>query len=127
LQIVLYVALGSNIVFMLGVAIALLYIKKQVDRVVRLADELKATLNPLVQVLQATTHTIGELTARAEEKWRAVEAAIETARDYGRLVNRVVERSANAVAAPVLAASRTAQVLSKGMQTFFQVLLNRTP
>ena len=127
LQVALYVALGSNVVFVVGLVIGLLYVKKQVDRVVRSAEELRAIAEPLAQVLKVTTQTIGGLTARAEEKWLAVEAAIENVRDYGRLANRIIERSATAVAAPVHAASRTAQVLARGMQTFFQVLLSRTP
>lgn len=119
--------LASNVVVVVGLIIGLLYVKKQVDRVVRSADELRAIAEPLAQVLKITSQTIGGLTALAEEKWLAVEAAIETVRDYGRLANRMIERSATAVAAPVHAANRTAQILARGMQTFFQVLLSRTP
>ena len=127
LQIALYVALLSNVVFLVGLAVGLLYVRKQVDRVVRLGEELKAIVDPLAQALQTTTHTIGNLTARAEAKWLVVEDAIDIVRDYARLANRMAERTANAIAAPVLAASRAAHVVARGMQTFFQVLWNRTP
>jgi len=127
LQIALYVALGSNLVFVVGLVIGMLYVKKQADRVVRSAEELRAIVEPLAQEFKVAAQRVGSLTARAEEKWLAVEAAIESARVYGRLANRTIERTAAAVAAPIHAASRTGQVLARGMQTFFQVLLSRTP
>jgi len=127
LEVAVYVASGGIVVLVVGLVIGLLYLKKRVDQVVRSAEELRAIVEPLAQELKITAQRIGSLTARAEEKWLAVESAIEAVRDYGRQANRMIEKSAAAVAAPVHAASRTAQVLARGMRTFFQVLLSRTP
>jgi uncharacterized protein YoxC len=127
LEIAVYVASGGIVVLVVGLVIGFLYVKKRVDHVVRSAEELRSIVEPMARELKVTAQRIGRLTARAEEKWLAVESAIETVRDYGRQANRLIEESVAAVAVPVHAASRTAQILTTGMQTFLQVMFSRSP
>lgn len=126
LQIALYVAAGGIIVFVVGLAIAVFYLKKQIDRVVDSVENLKAMVEPLAQETRIAVEKIRTLTARVQEKWLAVESLLETVRDWGRQANRLVEKSTNVVTAPVQAATQRVQILMKGMQTFFHVLLSRT-
>jgi len=127
LQIALYAASIGIVVFVVGLLVGVLYIKKQIDRVIESVENLKSTIEPLMQETRVAVEQIRSLTERIHEGWLAMENALSTVRGWGREANRMIERSANVVATPVRAASEKARVLMKGMQTFFQVLMSRTP
>ena len=119
LQAALYVASGAIILMAAVLTVLLLRLRGQIERVVRVVEELKAEVNPLVQETRVVVETLRELTGQ-------VENITHTARSWSRRANHLVEEIGSVVEPPVFAVSRKMHVLRKGLETFVRVLVNGT-
>ena len=127
LQIALYAASAGIVVFVVGLLIGLLYLKKQIDRLTQSVENLKTIVEPLIDETRDAVQHLRSLTARIQEKLHTMERMVSMVQSWGREASRVIERSATVVTAPIRGVSQKAHILTKGIQAFFRVLLSRTP
>ena len=126
LQVVLYAASLAIVVSGVVLVGVLLQFRKQLERIVGAVEELKAEMKPLAQETRVVVNRLGDLSARAQEQWMEVEGIIGTARHWSERANHLVEEVGATVEPPILAATRGVRRLRRGLETFVQVLLNRS-
>ena len=68
LQIALYAASAGIVVFVVGLLIGLLYLKKQIDRLTQSVENLKTMVEPLIDETRDAVQHLRSLTARIQEK-----------------------------------------------------------
>jgi uncharacterized protein YoxC len=127
LQVALYT--GSVAIVVLGTALIalLLQFRRQIERVVRAVEELKAEVNPLVRETRVVMEGLRDLSGRIEERWMEVERVMDTAKTWSQRVNHLVAGIGSMVQLPILAASLNVTLLRKGLETFVRAFFNARP
>ena len=125
LQAVLYVGSAAIIVLVTALIVLLLQFRRQIERVVRAVEELKAELNPLAQETRVVVERIRDLSGRVQGQWMEVERIVDTARTWSQRADHLVEQIGSVVEPPIFAASRNIHILRKGLETFVWALSNR--
>jgi len=122
----LYAASLAVVVFVSITCGALFHFRKQLERLVRAVEEVKAEMTPLAHETRLLVNRLHDLSGRIQGQWSEVEEIIETARHWSERANRVVEGIGAVATLPVLAATDGIRRLRRGIGVFVQVLLNRT-
>jgi uncharacterized protein YoxC len=126
LQAALYVGSVAIIVLVAVLVVLLLQFRRQIERVVRAVEDLKAEVNPLAQETRVVVERLRDLSGRVQRRWMEVEGIIDRARTWSQRAYHLVEGIGSVVEPPILAASRNIHILRKGMETFVgALLLNR--
>ena len=127
LQVALYTGSVATVV-LATVLIALLFqFRRQIERVVRAVEELKAEVNPLVRETRVVMEGLRDLSGRMQERWMEMERVMDTAKTWSKRVNHLVAGIGSMVQLPILAASLNVTLLRKGLETFVRVLFNPKP
>jgi len=125
LQIALFLAAISIVIFVAVCIPAVLQLRKHSDETAQTLAELKIEVLLLIQDSRKVLHSVNELALRANEQCEDVEEVIDTVRGWTERVDRVVEEVGTAIEPPVLAAARNVQVVYKGITKFIQTFMNR--
>ena len=126
LRVTLYVASLAIVVAVPVLVGMLLQFRRQLERVVAAVEKLETEMKPLAQETRVVVKRLRDLTGRAQEQWTEVEGIVDTARHWSERANRLVEEVGDAVEPPLFAATRSIRLLRRGLETFAQVLLDRT-
>ncbi|HEU5180423.1 MAG TPA: DUF948 domain-containing protein [Candidatus Polarisedimenticolia bacterium] len=121
LQATLYV---GSIAFIALVAVAiamLLQLRRQIERVVRAVEDVKAQVQPLARETRALVENLQDLSARVNRQWVEVERIMETVRTWWHLVEGI----SSVMAPPVVAARRKINILRIGLEAFVRAFTNR--
>ena len=125
LQIALFLAAISIVIFVAFCIPAIVQMRKHADRMALALAELKAEVSLLVQDSRKVLHNVNELSLRAHEQCNDVEQVLQTVRGWTERMDRVVEEVGTVVEPPILAAARNVQIVYKGITKFFETFLNR--
>ena len=125
LQAALYAGSVAIIVLAAVLIVLLLQFRRQLERIVRAVEELKAEVNPLAQETRVVVERLRDLSGRVQEQWKEVEKIIYTARIWSQRANHLVDEIGSVVEPPIFAASRNIQILRAGLVTFVRALSNR--
>ena len=127
LQVALYAGSVAIVVLATVLIALLLQVRRQIERVVRAVEDLKAEVNPLVQEARVIMEGLRRLSGRVQGRWMEVENAMDTAKTWSKRVNHLVAGVGSMVQLPILAASLNVTFLRKGLETFVRVLFNPKP
>jgi len=105
--------------------VLLLQFRRQIERVVRAVEVLKAEVTPLAQETRVVVERLRELSGRVQGQWVEVERIIDTARTWSQRANHLVEGIGSVVEPPILGASRKIHIFRKGLETFVRAFSNR--
>jgi len=125
LQVALYAASLAVVVIVSALCWALFHFRKQLERLVRAVEEVKAEITPLAHETRLLVSRLHDLSGRIQGQWSEVEEIIETTRHWSERANHVVEGILAITTLPVLAATDGIRRLLRGFGVFVQVLLNR--
>ena len=125
LQAALYAGSIAIIVLVAVLTVLLLQFRRQIERVVRAVEVLKAEVTPLAQETRVVVERLRELSGRVQGQWVEVERIIDTARTWSQRANHLVEGIGSVVEPPILGASRKIHIFRKGLETFVRAFSNR--
>ena len=125
LQAALYAGSIAIIVLVAVLIVLLLQFRRQIERVVRAVEVLKAEVSPLAQETRVVVERLRELSGRVQGQWVEVERIIDTARTWSQRANHLVEGIGSVVEPPILGASRKIHIFRKGLETFVRAFSNR--
>lgn len=125
LQVALFLASISIVVFVACCLPALFQLRKSAIRMTQTLEELKAEVSLLVQDGRKVLHNVDDLSTRAHQQWDDVERVVQTVRGWTERADRVVEEVGTILEPPILTAVRNAIVFRKGIAKFFETFWNR--
>lgn len=126
LQVALYAASAAIVLLVVVLTVVLLQLRGKIERVVRVVEEIKADVNPLVRDTRVVMETIRDLSGRVHGQWMEVEKVIDAARTWSQRVSHLMDRVGTMVETPIFAASNKFHLLRTGLQTFVRILANGT-
>lgn len=126
LQAALYVGSIAIIVLVAMLIVMLLQFRRQIERVVRAVEDLKAEVKPLARETRVVVENLRDLSARVQRQWVELEEIIETTRFWWQRANHLVEGISSVVAPPIVAARASIHILQRCLEAFVRAFTNRT-
>jgi len=123
LQATLYVGSIAFIALVAVLIAMLLQLRRQIERVVRAVEDVKAEVKPLAQETRVLVANLQNLSARVNRQWVEVERISQTVRSWWNLVEGI----SSVMAPPIVAARRKINILRIGLEAFVRAFTNRTP
>jgi len=123
LQATLYVGSIAFIALVAVLIAMLLQFRRQIERVVRAVEDVKAEVKPLAQETRVLVANLQDLSARVNRQWVEVERISQTVRSWWNLVEGI----SSVMAPPIVAARRKINILRIGLEAFVRAFTNRTP
>jgi uncharacterized protein YoxC len=126
LQAALYAGSVAIIALVSILTVLLLQFRRQIERVVRAVEELKAEVDPLVQDMRVVVERLRNLSESVQGEWMEIKGILDTGRTWLQRANHLLG-GIGSVVPPIFAASRGIHILRKGLERFERAFLNREP
>ncbi len=125
LQAALYAGSIASIVLVAMVIAMLLQFHRQIERVVRAVEDLKAEVKPLAQETRVVVENLRDLSERVHRQWVEVEGILERARSWWQRAGHLVQGISCVMAPPIIAARHNIHILRRGLEGFVRAFTNR--
>lgn len=124
IKIALLFALLSSTAFVICFIPVVWHLRRQVDRVIEAAEEMKSDVHNMLRETRALIHTVTELAGRINGQMEELEAIAHMLRQWVERVDRLTRAVGSVVEPPVLAIGRQANIFRSGATAFLRALIH---
>jgi ABC-type transporter Mla subunit MlaD len=123
LQVALFLASAGIVALVVCLVPILLQVRRQLELLVRTAEQLKANLDLLVHDTRDLVHNVNELTRQANEQMEDVAHVVGHVRQWSDRADRLINEVGLAIEPPVFSFVRNLNLFRTGLSVFLETLL----